>query len=78
MFLFQSLLCMPFNVAHEAVEKALGRPVYTHEFGLNFAGIKEEFLGERAAPSLSEILELIPEEKRLVVVVLDTDGAANA
>ena len=34
-FLFQinqSRLCMPFDVFHEAVEKVLGRPVYTHEF----------------------------------------------
>jgi len=27
---------------HEAVEKALGRPVYTHEFGMNRQGLKDE------------------------------------
>lgn len=28
----EDLLCMPFEVFHEAVEKTLGRPVWTHEF----------------------------------------------
>jgi hypothetical protein len=28
----QELLCIPFGVFHEAVEKTLGRPVWTHEF----------------------------------------------
>ena len=28
----QDKLCMPFNVFHEAIEKTLGRPVFTHEF----------------------------------------------
>lgn len=30
--LFQRLLCVPFNRYHEAIEKVLGRPVWTHEF----------------------------------------------
>ena len=61
-------LCLPLGVLHEAVEKALGRPVFTHEFGLNYDGIVQELLGERDAPSLEEILALIPEEKRIVVL----------
>lgn len=28
----QERLCMPFGVFHEAVEKSLGKPVFTHEF----------------------------------------------
>lgn len=28
----QRKLCMPFGVFHEAMEEALGRPVWTHEF----------------------------------------------
>ena len=35
-------LCMSFDVFHEAVEKTIGRPVFTHEFGLNYDGIKSE------------------------------------
>lgn len=30
--LFEDRLCMPFGVFHRAIEKALGRPVWTHEF----------------------------------------------
>ena len=37
----QKLLCMPFDIFHEAIEKTLGRPVYTHEFGLNMEGLRK-------------------------------------
>lgn len=60
-------LCIPFSVFHEAVEKTLGRPVYTHEFGLNFQGLKDELFNGKPAPTLEEIINLIPEEKRLIV-----------
>ena len=67
--LFTAELCCPFDVFHEAVEKSLGRPVFTHEFGLNYSGICEEFLGERKQPTLEEIFNLIPEDKRIVLEV---------
>lgn len=38
----QDKLCMPFDVFHEAVEKTIGRPVFTHEFGMNAERIKDE------------------------------------
>jgi hypothetical protein len=38
----QEKLCMPFSIFHEAVEKTIGRPVFTHELGLNADGIKAE------------------------------------
>ena len=60
-------LCMPFSVFHEAVEKTLGRPVFTHEFGLNYQGLKDELFNGEAAPTLEEIINLIPEEKRIIV-----------
>ena len=59
-------LIMDFRKLHEAVEKALGRPVFPHEFGLNAEGLKKEMQGKRPAPSLNEIIEMIPEEKRIV------------
>lgn len=68
--LFTVELCCPFPVFHEAVEKSLGRPVFSHEFGLDYDGIVKEFLGEREAPTLSEVLDLIPEEKRFIVTPL--------
>ena len=58
--LFTTELCCPFDVFHEAVEKSLGRPVFTHEFGLNYQGICEEFLGEKESPTIDEILNMIP------------------
>lgn len=65
--LFTAELATDFSVFHEAVEKVLGRPVFTHEFAR--AGLlQKEFLGERDAPSFDEILALIPEDKRVLVV----------
>ena len=68
--LYEEKLCMPFGRFHESVEKALGRPVYTHEFGsAGLDQIKAEFEGGAAPATLEQILALIPEEKRIVVVV---------
>lgn len=67
--LFTVELCVPFGVFHEAVEKSLGRPVWTHEFGMNWDGIIAEFLGEKDAPTMEDIINLIPEEKRIIIEV---------
>ena len=63
----QDLLCMPFTEFHRAVEETLGRPVYTHEFGLNREGLIAEMEGKAAAPSFAEILALIPTDKTVVL-----------
>ena len=60
---------MPFDVFHKAVEETLGRPVFTHEFGLNLDGLCKELAGEQKAPTLQQIVELIPEEKRLLIAL---------
>lgn len=65
--LFEPLLCMPFDAFHHAVENVLGRPVFTHEFGLNLEGLKEEFLGESPSPTPEEIMNLILENNRVIV-----------
>ena len=67
--MFEKLLCMPFSVFHEAIEKALDRPVFTHEFGLNHEGLKRELLGDSPTPTMEEIMALIPEDKRIVFVI---------
>lgn len=59
---------MPFSLFHESLEKALGRPVFTHELALNYDGICGELLDGKPAPTFQEILDLIPEEKRIVIV----------
>ena len=65
--LFQNKLCMPFDVFHEAITKALGRPVFTHEFAFRDELIKE-LNGEKDAPTLEEIINLIPAEKRVLII----------
>ncbi len=63
----EELLCLPFDVFHEAVEATLGRPVFTHEFGLNVEGLKAELFEGKAPPTLEYILNLIPVDKRVIV-----------
>lgn len=62
----QRLLCMPFDVFHEAVEKTLNRPVYTHEFAFKDS-LRKELYSEKEAPSFEEILDLIPADKRIII-----------
>lgn len=64
--LFQSRLCMPFDKFHEAIETVLGRPVYTHEFAYSDE-LKKEYLGVKEAPTLAEIMSLIPADKRIII-----------
>lgn len=64
--LFEERLCMPFTVFHEAVEAALGRPVFTHEFAGPEA-LQKELMGESPAPTFEQILDLIPKDKLIVL-----------
>ena len=40
--IFEDILMVPFDRYHEGIEKLLGRPVYTHEFGLNPEELRQE------------------------------------
>jgi len=73
----QECLCIPFGRFHEAVEKTLGRPVFTHEFGLNHDGLAQELAGTGTAPTLDEIMSLLPAEKTIVVVMPDTTNGGE-
>jgi hypothetical protein len=64
----QDRLCMPFGEFHAAIEEALGRPVYTHEFGLNRDGLRAELEGKAKAPAFAETLGMLPADKTVVVV----------
>ncbi len=66
--LFQDKLAIPFARFHQAIEKVLGRAVWTHEFAFGNL-IMEEYLGTRQAPTFEEIINLIPEENRLIIGV---------
>jgi hypothetical protein len=67
--LFEEKLCMDFSAFHEALERVLGRPVYIHELGIAHDDIVKEFLGEKTPPTLDEIVSLIPEAKRILMVI---------
>jgi len=64
--LFQDRLCVPFDKFHLAIEKLLNRPVWTHEFAFK-DGLIKEYLGEKPKPSMDEIINLIPKEKRIIL-----------
>ena len=66
--LYEDRLCMSFDRFQEAMQAVLGRPVYTHEFAWPQA-LREEREGKRPQRTLRDIIELIPEEKRLIVFV---------
>jgi hypothetical protein len=67
--LFTDRLCMDWGDFHGAVEKVLGRPVWTHEFA--FAGLlQKEYLGTKERPTWEEIIGLIPEDKQILVVIV--------
>lgn len=66
--LFQDRLCVPFDRFHEAITKVLGRSVWTHEFAFRDNLIRE-YLGQIEPPTMEDIMNLIPEEKRLVLFV---------
>lgn len=67
--LFTDELCVPFGIFHRALECSLGRPVFTHEIAMNRDGIAMELIGEKDAPSIEEIVNIIPEDKRIIIVV---------
>jgi len=64
--LYQKNLCMDFGRFHEAIEHVLGRPVFTHEFA-SWSNIVDEYEKERPAPTFEEIINMIPEEKRILI-----------
>lgn len=61
----QKRLCMPFSVFHEAVEKTINRPVFTHEFGLNADGIRSEIMEGKEPPSFDELINLVPKKRTI-------------
>lgn len=62
----QDRLCVPFHEFHSAVNDVFGRAVFTHEFA-DRKRLLEELEGVVAAPSMDEIMALLPQEKTVVV-----------
>ena len=59
----QDRLCMPFGIFHEAAEKALGRPVWTHEF-IDLKRLLEELDGRHPRATMSEIMNSLTDRMR--------------
>ena len=78
----QDRLCMPFDEFHGAVERTIGRPVFTHEFGLNRDGLVAEILDGADPPSFAEVLAqlsaAIGPDSVMVAVAIPTDAADAA
>ena len=64
--LFQKRLCVPFARFHQAIEKVLRRPVWTHEFA-HADLLIAEYNKERPTPTFDDILGLIPKDKLIIV-----------
>jgi hypothetical protein len=62
----QSRLCMPFDVFQQALEVALGRPVWTHEL-CNPAELRAELENRKAQPTMAEIINLLPADKTVLI-----------
>lgn len=61
-------LCMDFSEYHEAVEKALGRPVFTHEF-VRPDWLLDELAGKREAlDPLDSLRAIAGPEKEIIVL----------
>jgi hypothetical protein len=66
--LYEDKLCMPFGDFHAAVEKVLGRGVWTHEFAAP-QHLRQEFeSGQRETLNPLETLERVAPGKSVVVV----------
>ena len=65
--LYQDKLAIPFEKVHAAIEKVLHRPVFSHEFAY-MERLREEYEGNRKAPTFQEIINLIPKDKQIIFV----------
>lgn len=65
----QDRLCVPFGVFSKALGETLGRPVYTHEFGLNRDGLMQELFLGKEPPTMQDIIDMLPAEKTIVLGV---------
>ena len=73
----EQYLCMPFETFHKAIELSLGRPVYTHEF-IDMNALRNELHGDKEPPTFEEILGMIPEDKRIIVLTNGTGSKTGS
>ena len=66
----EPILCMPFDVFHEAVSKAAGYPVFTHEFA-ELTHLRDAMGIDKRAWNFEEVLSVLTPEKRTQVLAAD-------
>ena len=69
MIQFVSRMMMPFGEFHRLVEEVLGRPVWTHEFGLGHDQLIAELLGKASPLTPSESIQQLSDTGKPVIVV---------
>lgn len=62
---------VPFDLMHRRMESLVGRPVWTHEMGLNWEGLCREARWESRPATIEEIIDIVPQVKRVVVDLQD-------
>ncbi len=68
--LYQDRLCMPYTEFRKALTVVFGRSIWSHELSSsNINSMIKEFEKKRKAPTFTEILELIPKDKAIVIGV---------
>ena len=65
--LFQDRHCVGLSKFSAALSAILGRPVLMHEIAYNRDGLQNEYLKKAPAPTLNEIINLIPKKRRILV-----------
>ena len=65
--LWQPLLCIPYSIYRELLEKVLGRGVQTVEVGLNRRGLQDEYLCKHEQPNMQIFIDLLPEDKKYLL-----------
>lgn len=67
----RGVLEVDFSMLHKRFEELVGRPVWTHELGLNWEGLCKEARWEDRPATMEEIVDLISAEKRFVIELRD-------
>lgn len=66
--LYQDRLCVPFDVFRRSLTHVFGRPVYRHEFAsANADNLIREYEGKCRAPTVEEIMALLPQDKLFII-----------
>jgi len=69
--LYEERLCCPFDVYHGAIERVLGRPVFTHEFADSKA-LQEEYEGKREYDGIIPSIKRVAGDKPIIMMNAET------